>query len=133
MELSELLQRLLELVQSGTYIAQLAAIVLIVSQLAKRAIELAVRAWKSNPEFVIDGTAASMLVLAVQVLFWAGYVISKQAGVETQYNDFVKVVEGVLTALAPILLPAVVTNVVASQGFKQVKKLGVPGFRSAAK
>jgi hypothetical protein len=126
MAIEELLGKFLELLVTGTYLAQVAGLVLVVTQFLKFF-------YGKITTTPIDGNAARYLTLAVQVLFWGIYVFLKSRGMETQFFDWAKALEGILGNLGSILLPAIVTSVGVDRAYNALHARNVPGFHKSAK
>ena len=127
MEPIDLGTKLIELWNTGTFLAQFATLVLLVTQFAK-AIISAVYKITNGKELVLTGDAARYLTLIVQTIIWSLFIFFQARGAEQQFTDAATMFQNILNALTPLLPAIVVTGVAASEGFKVLSSRKVPGF-----
>jgi hypothetical protein len=124
-EVEGLLRDVLLVIRENSYIAKLATLALIVTQLLK--FYVVDRLWRKG-----DGTpyvSSSMVHLSVQFILWGGFLIASHLGYGRQYLDVGQQVGAFLTSIADHLIPATVSVLAADQGYKLLHKAKVSGFR----
>ena len=117
----ELFAKLLDLITTGTYLAQVAGLVLIVTQILKGF-------WTAIGKTPIEGDAARWLTVLVQVIFWGVYALLQSRGLDGQFTQWAKTIE----AIWNILFPAIVTGYAANRSYNILHANAVPGFHKPA-
>jgi hypothetical protein len=116
MDLSIAFERIVALLTDITFVPVAVGLVLVITQILKSV-------------FKWEGSRAAVAALGVQVVVWVVYAILKSRGMDAQFEQWSKALEGILTALASVLFPAIVSGLATQNVYERVTEKEVPGFR----
>lgn len=119
MDLTVAFERIAALINDITFVPLAVGLVIVVTQILKSV-------------FKWDGSRAALAALGVQVVVWVVYSYFKARGMDVQFEQWTKALEGILTALASVLFPAVVSSLATKSVYDRATARKAPGFRGKA-
>ncbi len=120
MDLGIALENIIRLITDITFIPFAVGFVVVVTQIIKNVLKL-------------EGSRAAVVSVTVQVLVWAAYSFFKARGLDGQFEDGIKGLETILTTLATVLLPALLSGLASKQVYDKATQKQAAGFRTVSK
>ncbi len=118
------LSNLLQFVSDATFIPYAVGLVVILTQLLKSVLKAA------GQEAFVD-RSGGLLALLVQAAVWVVYALFKSKGLETNFQDYTKAAETILTSLVTVIAPALLSTGAAHAVYKKYSAASVAGFRKS--